>query len=79
VKWRGAQRRTEHPNIKYHQISEEVRKEIISIYHIRTKQQIADSPSQKNLWNKVQGKHDGRIEIRINIEQNTLLHQNEGV
>jgi hypothetical protein len=46
VRGRGAQRRTKHPNIKYHHISEEVRKEIISIHHTRTKWQIAESPSQ---------------------------------
>ena len=48
VRRRGAQRRTKHPNIKYHHWREEVRKEIISIsiYHTGTKWQIADSPSQ---------------------------------
>jgi hypothetical protein len=39
VRRRGAQRRTKHPNIKYHHWREEVRKEIISIYHTRTKWQ----------------------------------------
>ena len=48
VRRRGAQRRTKHPNIKYHHWREEVRKEIISIsiYHTGTKWQITESPSQ---------------------------------
>jgi hypothetical protein len=42
VRWRGDQRRTKHLNIKYHHFREEVRKGTISIYHIRTEDQIAD-------------------------------------
>ena len=80
VRRRGAQRRTKHPNIKYHHWREEVRKEIISIsiYHTWTKWQIAESPSQ-TFWQMFKGKRWWRIEIRIDIEQNTLLHWNEGV
>jgi len=40
--WRGNQRRTKHLNIKYHHFREEARKGTISIYHRRTKEQIAD-------------------------------------
>jgi hypothetical protein len=80
VRRRDPQRRTKHPNIKYHHWREEVRKEIISIsiYHTGTKWQIADSPSQ-TYWQMFEGKRWWRIEIRIGIEQNTLLHWNEGV
>jgi hypothetical protein len=53
VRWRGDQRRTKRPNIKYDHLREEVRKETSSIYHTRTKQQIADSPSQKYLLKRV--------------------------
>ena len=82
VRRRGAQRRTKHPNIKYHHWREEVRKEIISIsiYHTGTKWQKKKqiSPSQ-TFWQMFEGKRWWRIDIRINMEQNTLLHWNEGV
>ena len=57
VRRRGAQRRTKHPNIKYHHWREEVRKGIISIstYHTGTKWQKADKPFSDlltNVWRK---------------------------
>ena len=59
VRRRGAQRRTKHPNIKYHHWREEVRKGIINIstYHTRTKWQTVDSPSQ-TFWQKFKEKDD---------------------
>jgi hypothetical protein len=55
VRRRGAQRRTKHPNIKYHHWREEVRKEIISTYNTGTKWQKADKPFSDlltNVWGK---------------------------
>jgi hypothetical protein len=57
VRRRGAQRRTKHPNIKYHHWREEVRKGIINIstYHTGTKWQKADKPFSDlltNVWRK---------------------------
>ena len=54
---RGAQRRTKHPNNKYHHWREEVRKGIINIstYHTGTKWQKADKPFSDlltNVWRK---------------------------
>jgi hypothetical protein len=34
--------RTKHLNIKYHQFREEVKRGTISVYHVGTKEQVAD-------------------------------------
>ena len=55
--------RTKHLNIKYHHFREEVKKETVSMYHVGTKEQIADiftKPLEEGLF-KSEGEIDGMV------------------
>jgi hypothetical protein len=68
VRRRGAQRRTKHPNIKYHHWREEVRKEKISTDNTRTKWQITESPSQ-TFWQMFREKDDEGLKSGLTVNR----------
>ncbi len=56
--------RTKHLNIKYHHFKEEVKKGTVSIYHVGTKDQIADIFYQtltRKPFQEIEGKADGKV------------------